>query len=367
TGDAVTVVASTEVGGLNFHQTAVSSRALLRSDVCKDCVSRCVGNTEFFELVSEPHDLGEGLGIVSDASGRVRGLWVPFPNCAHVPMTRRTTGLDAALMLPTLEQLRRTEVVPDPVHVLDVEFSHEPLAAARALGVSDDRMASLLRAAPGVRSVLAVSKILQKRPAGVASLEVGDIILSANGAVVGHIDEVACFYSGGSVELTVVRRGTEQTILVPTLPMSGTATRRVVNWAGMYLQEPYQQALQQATRAVSQVYNFTNMRASPAVIGDHRFHMFVTEIGGTKVHSLDDLIAVVCSLKDPELAAFNAKVAANQPLLSSAMPGRDVKLRTVMLNGEDLVKTIRTNDQYFPAWQLTRGPRLDDEWVYEEL
>ncbi|KAJ2805977.1 hypothetical protein H4R21_001058, partial [Coemansia helicoidea] len=357
TGDAVTVFASSELSGVALFQTAVAGRTLLRSDTCKWCVSRNVVNTEFFALASEPPRICEGLGIVCDGAGRVRGLWVPFPVCSHVDMVRHAAGLDIALVLPVLAQLQRTGAVAGDVHVLDVEFGHEPLSAARALGMSDSRVAGLVRAAPGVRTVLKVAKILHVRPAGVASLEIGDIVLAANGAAVRHINDVACFYSSASVELTVARGGEERTVAVPTLALRGTATRRVVHWAGMYLQE--------AAQVASQIYNFTNIRGGPAVLEEYHFHRFVTEIGGTKVHTMDDLVAVARSFKHPELAAFNDQVMAHQKLRSGAMPGRDVSLRTVLLNGEDLVRTFRTNDQYFPAWQLTRGPRIDDEWVYE--
>ncbi|KAJ2530726.1 hypothetical protein IWW43_004176 [Coemansia sp. RSA 1935] len=54
-------------------------------------------------------------------------------------------------------------------------------------------------------------------------------------------------------------------------------------------------------------------------------------------------------------------------MISGIIPGRDVVIRIVMLNGEDVLKSFRTNDQYFPAWQLRRGPRIDDNWVLEEF
>ncbi|KAJ1729528.1 hypothetical protein LPJ61_003476, partial [Coemansia biformis] len=258
-------------------------------------------------------------------------------------------------------------LVPDAVRVLDIEFSREPLATARALGVSNEQMRSIIQASPHTRSVLKVSRILQVRPKGVDSLEIGDIVIGVNGSTIGHIDDVACFYDCDSVNLTVIRRGEELSLAIPVLPLRGTATRRVVHWAGMYLQEPYQRILQQATRVTSQVFNFMYIHGGPAVLESHHSNMFITEISGEPVQTLDDVVRIASKLKSNGLAEFNNKVANNEMFANGAMPGCDVKIRTVLLNGEDVIKTIRTNDHYFPAWQLTRGPRIDDEWIVEEL
>ncbi|KAJ2704652.1 hypothetical protein FB645_003084 [Coemansia sp. IMI 203386] len=109
------------------------------------------------------------------------------------------------------------------------------------------------------------------------------------------------------------------------------------------------------------------MKGSPAVPETAYIKYYVTEINKTPVNTLDDVVRVVKQLKSPGLSGFNQAVANNQCLASGAMPGCDVKVRTVAFNGSESLATIRTNDQYFPAWQAIRGPSLDNTWKIEFL
>ncbi|KAJ2598567.1 hypothetical protein GGF39_002604 [Coemansia sp. RSA 1721] len=110
-----------------------------------------------------------------------------------------------------------------------------------------------------------------------------------------------------------------------------------------------------------------NINGSPAVPETAYIKYYVTEINRTPVNTLDDVVRVVKQLKSPGLRDFNQAVANNQHLASGAMPGYDVKIRTVSFTGSESLATIRTNDHYFPAWQASRGPSLDDTWKIEFL
>ncbi|KAJ2692626.1 hypothetical protein H4R19_006120, partial [Coemansia spiralis] len=167
--------------------------------------------------------------------------------------------------------------------------------------------------------------------------------------------------------LTIIRRGKEMALSAPTSPHVGSNTRQVVYWSGSYLQEPYPQILQQASCVASQVHSFVFDSGAPTMDDANLVDIFVTDIGGIPVNTLDDFVRAAKQLKCETGQEFNERVAANKRFSSGKMPGRDVIVTATRMTGEKVVASVRTNDHYFPPWQITRGPRIDDEWVFEML
>ncbi|KAJ2785678.1 hypothetical protein H4R18_000369 [Coemansia javaensis] len=369
-GESVTMVNAACSGIAEVHEAVVSYRYLISTASCDACYSQRFFNIDSFELSLGSAAAGIKIGAVCGKDGGVRGLWIKTPRCTHgenqthgVPYI----GVDISLVLPSLDRLRVSDTPPDAIRVLDVEFCRVEFSNAVALGVDPSHMRSVVQAAPTARSFLSVEKVLSVRPAGLASLEVGDIILRIDNKVVYWIDDIACFYDRESVDLTIVRRGKEIVLSVPTSQVAGSNTRRVVFWAGWYLQEPYQQVFQVASRVASQVFSFVWEFGAPTAIDASIFDMFVTDIGSDAIQTLDDVVRAARRLKSSDRAAFNDRVAKNERMPGGTMPGSNTKIHVVQLNGEDVIESVRTNDHYFPAWQLVRGPRIDDEWVWEEL
>ncbi|KAJ2668917.1 hypothetical protein IWW42_004906 [Coemansia sp. RSA 1085] len=274
-------------------------------------------------------------------------------------------GLDIALVIPTLDHLRTSDYTPKPARVLDVQFTLEDAYTAHALGVSKQHIADLM-AMSTKNQFYKVARELSIHTTGAHSLVVGDIVLQVNGHYVQGIVDLASFDTD-EVELRIVRNGKELTIAVPTAPLCEANIRNVVCWAGMILQEPFHSVNHNAVSLASNAYNFIHDNGAPSVAESYHDNMFVVEIGGHAISTLDDVVQVARLLKDPKQAEFNAEVAANKEFKSGTIPGRDVKIRAVLINGDEIVKSIRTNDHYYPAWQLMRGPRIDDNWSFKEI
>ncbi|KAJ1806377.1 hypothetical protein LPJ77_003660 [Coemansia sp. RSA 2523] len=363
-GDPVTLLAGTN-SRLKQCAATVSGRQILTTTVCESCLDQVFINTERIILSPTPDPMEYNIGVIC-VDDQVRGVLLSLPECLHSTYTVKYVGLDIGLILPALSQLRASDIVPNSVRVLDVEFSRLSLATARAFGVSAHRLQDILHSAPEARSIFKVCRILHIRPTDMVSLEIGDIVLQVDRRNVEHIDDIACF-DCDLVQLTIIRQGRELDLSIPTTPFRGANTNHIVYWAGMYFQQPYHTVLQQATRPVSNVYVFTFTDGSPIAMESFHRRMFVSEISKHTIHTLDDVVRVAKLVRDPNLVEFNKRVASNEKMISGIIPGRDVVIRIVKLNGEDVLKSFRTNDQYFPAWQLRRGPRIDDNWVLEEF
>ncbi|KAJ2668918.1 hypothetical protein IWW42_004907 [Coemansia sp. RSA 1085] len=363
-GDSVSIVTDTEAG-LICSTAAVSERCLLSTYACKWCLEQRFFNIEQFSLSPSPAPAGSNIGLVS-SNGTIQGLWMCLPTCLHCNTVYKNVGIDVSLIWPSLKQLQTSENIPTALRVLDVEFNHQSLVKARALGVSDSYIQRLKKLPLAAQSILNVNRILRVRSPETPSLEVGDIVLQVNNCHVKSIDEVASF-DCKEVELLIVRKGQEMTVTIPTAPLCDPNIRKLVCWAGVYLQEPFHTVLHQSVRLASNVYMFMYDAGTPAMAESYHDNMFIVEMGEHAISTLDDVVKVAKLLKDPKQAEFNAEVAANKEFKSGTIPGRDVKIRAVLINGDEIVKSIRTNDHYYPAWQLTRGPRIDDSWVYKEI
>ncbi|KAJ2450971.1 hypothetical protein EV183_003931 [Coemansia sp. RSA 2336] len=312
----------------------------------------------FSVLKYNPDDLADSVPALD-------GIMVNVPECAHNEGTALTVGLDISLIIPTLDHLRVSDFIPKPMRVLDVQFTPEDMYNAYALGVSKMHVDNL-QAISTKYPFYKVERELNVHTNGAHSLNVGDIIVQVNGQYVKGIVELASFDTD-EVELCVVRNGKELTLTVPTAPLYEANIRKLVCLAGMVLQEPFHSVNHYAISLASKAYNFIYESAAPSIAETYHDNMFVVEIGGHAISTLDDVVQVAKLLKDPKQAEFNADVAANKEFKSGTIPGRDVKIRAVFINGDEIVKSIRTNDHYCPAWQLTRGPRIDDNWSFNAI
>ncbi|KAJ1822849.1 hypothetical protein LPJ56_003049 [Coemansia sp. RSA 2599] len=278
-------------------------------------------------------------------------------------------GIDISVVLNPLATLKAK--VPrdfDDIGILDAQYCPIPLKYAKVHGVKSEYIDEIRQKLPNDNgSLLMVSKILEKRSPDTPSLQVGDVIIKLNGSLIKRIEQMACFYNQKSVEVTIVRDQEEMTLEIPTTTLSKHTTRKVVCWAGFFLQEPTPSMQQKSTTVPSQVFSFCKIIGSPCSDKTDEYNHYIIEIDHTPVKTLDDVVAIARRLKSSDAQSFNADVASNKTFSSGRMPGRDVKVRIVNMNGQEIVMSLRTNDHYFPAWQAVRGPAIEDTWKVEEL
>ncbi|KAI7827921.1 hypothetical protein BX661DRAFT_163082 [Kickxella alabastrina] len=368
-GAAAVIISQTCEGITEVTPTTVSSRTLLKTNACNCCPIQTYSNIEMFNLSPRPCADTSSLGIICNARGVVCGMWVNIPECDGSDDPYVFVGLDIELIKRTLATLvARVPRDFDKISILNAEFELRSLVDAKALGVSDEHIQQTATSrSQESTSVIAVRRILKNNVLAKVSLEDGDVILKLNGRKVDHINEIACLINCESAELTIMRDLKELTLEVPTIQLPKVGTYQVVDWAGICMQEPWLAAQQISRHVPSQVFVFCETAGSPMDSKVETSRYYVTEIDGTPIQTLDDVVCVIQRLKDPNLENFNQAVANNKAFLSGTIPGRDVKIRTIMLNSEEKVLTIRTDDHHFPAYRVIRGHNIDDMWRYEIL
>ena len=274
-----------------------------------------------------------GGGLV-DHTGAVRALWASFAYqsgkefkafFAGVPV-RELTDVLPALQAGTLPTVRD----------LGIELTVATLEQARQMGVDDATLAEFALVKDHMLGVLAVSRRTPGSPAA-EHLRDGDLILRVEGGLAWSARVLQEASRETSVRLQVLRAGELLALTVPTLELSGGGTTRVVQWAGLLLQEPHREVALQTGRSTSGVYISYWLRGAPA----HRYGIFAT----SRILALDDV----------DVADLDALLAA--------ITGRDdrssVKVKIADTVGREKVRTLKLDLVNFPTFELRRG---DEGW-----
>jgi S1-C subfamily serine protease len=134
------------------------------------------------------------------------------------------------------------------------------------------------------------------------------------------------------VQLTVWRGREAFTITVPTVVLSGTELRRVVQWAGATLQRPFHSMLAQRGVPPYGVYVDNFEYGSPA----SRYGLFA----GLRIVAVD-------GKPTPDLDAFLTAVT-HRPDHAS------VRITALGWNNAPQVITLTLDNHYWPAYELLR-------------
>lgn len=289
-------------------------------------------NVELAALTETADSVG---GVLADDKGRVRAFWGSFSHDVRGKPSAFFAGLPAEIVAELVAPLRRGE--PFVWHSLGAELETLTLAQARGRGLPEAAARRLEEHDPLHRQVLAVRRLAAGTPAA-ERLRVGDLLLSVSGAPVTRFREVERAAQDGDLDLAVLRGGEVRDVALPTVPLTGRGTDRVVAWSGALLQAPPRQLALQRGVTGEGVYVAGRWRGSPA----DRHGLLATR-----------RITAVDGAPTPDLDAFLAAAGARR--------WRDsVRLRTVDLEGKVEVQTLELDLHYWPTYELRRvGPRWE--------
>lgn len=322
-GEKIWVVGTDAGGKVRSRSTEVASiepvdLPLSRTMQFRDC------NLEVAELVSPPADYD---GVLLDRRGEVLGLWSSFAYESGRELTQGNRGIPIDVVAEMLERVRGGQ----GLNSLEAEFTAQPLALARRLGLSQ-QWVDRLAAAAGERQVLAVTRLVGGSDAA-KRLQQGDLLLEIDGRRLNHFREIErAVLDRPQVNVTVWRNGSEQTIPVATSILPGVEDDRVVLWAGATLQMPHRAMRAQRGVPPEGVYVAYYSFGSPAT----RYGL----LPGRRIVEVD-------GQPTPDLSAF-LKIVTGRPDRSS------VRLKTITWNNAPEVITLKLDRHYWPAYELRR-------------
>ncbi len=270
-------------------------------------------------------------GVLADGKGRVQAFWASFSLGDGPASDAFFAGIPARPIQQVVEVLRRGEEVR--WRSLGAEFRPLTLADARSRGLSDAWAGILEKHDPKGRRVLSVLRLRAGSPAE-KILRAGDLLLSAGGEPVTRFREVEVASMQDEVELQVLREGKELELRVPTQLLSGEGTARGILWAGALLQRPPLALARDLSLPREGVYISRYWYGSPA----NRYGLAATsriiEVNGSPTPDLDHFLEAVSATGDRG----------------------SVRLKMLDLEGRVRVKTLKLDLEYWPTWELLRGP-----------
>ena len=134
--------------------------------------------------------------------------------------------------------------------------------------------------------------------------------------------------------MRVLREGHELELLVPTQALSGRGTERGVLWAGTLLQKPPPALARDHSLPRSGVYISRYWFGSPANRYGLNATSRIVEVNGEPTPDLDRFLEAVADTPDRG----------------------SVRLKLLDLEGRTRVKTLKLDLEYWPTWELVRGP-----------
>ncbi|KAI7823553.1 trypsin-like cysteine/serine peptidase domain-containing protein [Gamsiella multidivaricata] len=235
--------------------------------------------------------VGTQGGVLCDNEGKVQALWVNYSSQDEKGNDITfMSGLDVAGVKTVIEPFMRGEY--PKLRALDVEFWTMRIAAARSLGLTD-RWVQRIESDPNSKhQLLYVLSLLDTTNPCSQMLKVGDIVLELEGKVATSMKDLDRAREVEFVQMTVLREGKELQLKVPTVPLLGTDTNRIIQWAGALIQMPYKAVLEQVSNVPTGVYVSCTLYGSPASTA-LRPGVWITEVDGIPVANLDEFLDAV--------------------------------------------------------------------------
>ena len=321
-GESVWVVGMSGDSDLRSRTTQIASVDPLELPLSRTMRFRD-SNLEVMQLVNPPLEFD---GVIADKSGNVMGLWSSFAYESGRELTQDNRGVSIDLVADMLDRVRTSK----PLHSLEAEFTLQPLATAREIGLSEDWTKKLSQHNSTLRQALTVVRMVGGSPASHV-LQQGDLVLAIDGNVVTRFREVERAAADKStVKVTVWRGRGEQTLDVPTVQLPGSDIDRLIEWAGATLQAPHR--AMSAQRGIPPVGVYVGYFAygSPAT----RYGLYP----GRRIVEVD-------GVPTPDLDAFLAAVSGRQDRAS-------VRLKTITWNNAPEVITLKLDKHYWPTYEL---------------
>jgi hypothetical protein len=253
-------------------------------------------------------------GMLATQDGKVQALWLSYlGDTNHKNMDKEYhLGLHINTILPMLRPFQQGKT--PLLRTLDIEVVPVQMAQARQMGLDEDWVKRVEQANARRHQLFLVRRVDIASPAHGLVKDL-DLLLTIQGKIITRISEMDVMYNHDTLDLVVIRGKQLTTLTVPTSPVNGEGTGRLVFWAGAVMQEPHKAVLQQSKALPSRIYVSARSRGSPAYMYGLAPTIWITHINGTRVHTLDDFVERITACKHEPFVRIKAQSFDLVPLV----------------------------------------------------
>lgn len=280
-------------------------------------------NLDVITLNNAP--LSQG-GVLTDEEGNVVAQWASFAFNDGKEFRQFEWGIPIDLVQELLEQWQCCKAFR--IYSLEAELAALSIAQARKLGLPDSWV-NKFQNADDRRQLLAVARRVAGSDAA-AKLQEGDLILAVDNQPVRTFREVEKLSQKPQVNLTILRAGKEQRVVLNTAELGGHGTKHIVQWAGALIQTPHRALAEQRGLAANGAYVSFVWYGSPADRYRLQAVTRIVEMNGQRVRDLNEFIALARATRDSEF----------------------IQLRVLDLFNKESVITLKQNNRYWPAREI---------------
>ncbi|KAG0068439.1 hypothetical protein BGZ89_004723 [Linnemannia elongata] len=278
-------------------------------------------------------------GVLADSEGRVQGLWLSYLGERNNSGRDNEyyLGLHISTIMPVLQPMQ--EGLYPKLRNLNIEVMPVQMAQARHMGLTDVWVKKVEEANPSRHHIFMVRRT-ETGSVSASILQELDLILSINSKVITRMYELDVQYDATELDIVVLRKKAEVKLTVPTEPISGQGTNRLVIWAGAMMHEPHKAVLQQSKTLPSRVYVSARSKGSPSYMYGMVPTMWITHINGTPTPDLDSLLIAVKKCQDNSY----------------------VRVKAMSFDMVPTVLSIKTNMHYWPTAEMVRDDNEESGW-----
>ncbi|MCF6236241.1 MAG: trypsin-like peptidase domain-containing protein [Gammaproteobacteria bacterium] len=282
-------------------------------------------NIEVAALTNSVNSVG---AVLANEDGKIIALWANFAYQTGKKINSVMRGIPSELVMELIDVVSQSPA--SKVRSLEVELYLLPLSEARKRGLPNEWVTMLEAHNTARREVLLITRLVAGSPAA-GLLTEGDLLLALNGTPVTNFRDVEkAVRDKEIIDVTILRRGKEQILKVPTVSLSGMGTDRVVGWSGALLQAPHRSIAAQRGYDADGVYIAWTWWGSPANHFGLAGSLRILNVDGVAVPDLDAFLSVVQTKKHRD----------------------SVRLKVVDLNGRENIVTLKLDLNYWPTYEL---------------
>ena len=328
-GDKVWLVALKNGQELLVEETKISAIDALDFSAPKVPMFR-ESNLDAISLNNPPASRG---GVLSNEDGEALAVWLSFAYGSGSKIKQYEWGVPSEIVIDLLEQWECCKKFT--IKSLEVELSTLSIAQARKLGLSDE-WTSRLQTGDARRQVIVVSRRVAGSDAEI-KLQEGDLILAINDEVIRNYRDVEKYTTNDAVNLTISRLGKVFHVEVNTKSLDGSGVKKVIQWAGALIQEPYREISLQRGIKPKGVYVSYLYHGSPANRSSLSTMLRIVEFQGEAVENLDDFISLAKKYEEEKF----------------------IQLKVLDLINRESVISLKQNTYYWPTVKIEKN---NNEW-----